>query len=36
MNEDAYDAWIIKIKMSDPEELDSLINSDGYEASIEE
>ena len=36
INEDAYDAWIIKIKMSDPEELDSLINSDGYEASIEE
>ncbi|MFH5796853.1 hypothetical protein ACHM2U_15755 [Clostridium perfringens] len=27
---------MIKIKMSDPEELDSLINSDGYEASIEE
>ncbi|EPZ60945.1 glycine cleavage H-family protein [[Clostridium] sordellii ATCC 9714] len=35
INEDAYDAWIIKVKISDEEELDSLLNSDGYESSIE-
>ena len=35
INEDAYDAWIIKVKISDEEELNSLLNSDGYESSIE-
>lgn len=35
INEDAYDAWIIKVKISDEEELDSLLNSNGYEFSIE-
>ncbi|MCH1967543.1 glycine cleavage system protein GcvH [Paraclostridium sordellii] len=34
INEDAYDAWIIKVKISDEEELNSLLNSDGYESSI--
>lgn len=35
INENAYDAWIIKVKISDEEELNSLLNSDGYESSIE-
>ncbi|CEK39451.1 glycine cleavage system protein GcvH [Paraclostridium sordellii] len=35
INEYAYDAWIIKVKISDEEELNSLLNSDGYESSIE-
>ena len=35
INEDAYDAWIIKVKISDEEELNSLLNSYGYESSIE-
>ncbi|CEN90472.1 glycine cleavage system protein H [[Clostridium] sordellii] len=35
INEDAYDAWIIKVKISDEEELNSLLNSNGYESSIE-
>jgi glycine cleavage system H protein len=31
INEDPYgDAWLIKIKMSDPDELDDLLDADGY------
>ena len=35
INEDPYDAWIVKIKLSDEGELENLLNSDSYEASIE-
>ena len=36
INEDAYDAWIVKVKLSDIEELDSLISAESYEAELEE
>ena len=32
VNEDAYGAWIIKIKMSDPDELSSLMDAAAYTA----
>ena len=32
INEDAYANWIIKVKMSDPAELDKLLDAAGYEA----
>ena len=35
INEDAYDAWIVKVKLSDIDELDSLINAESYEAELE-
>ena len=35
INEDAYDAWVVKIKVADEDELESLLNSDGYESIIE-
>ena len=35
VNEDPYDAWIVKIKVSDEDELESLLNSDGYESITE-
>ena len=35
INEDPYDAWIVKIKLSDEDELENLLNSDSYESSIE-
>lgn len=35
INEDPYDAWIVKVKLSDADELESLLNSDSYESSIE-
>ena len=30
LNEDAYVNWIIKVKMSDKAELDSLLNAEQY------
>ncbi len=36
VNEDAYGAWIIKVKMSDPSELDVLMDAAGYKAAIKE
>ena len=36
VNEDAYDAWIIKVKMSDPSELDALMDAAAYKAAIGE
>ena len=30
INEDAYEAWIIKVEMSDPAELDALLNASAY------
>lgn len=36
VNEDAYASWIIKVEMSDPSELDSLLDAAGYKALIGE
>jgi len=36
VNEDAYGAWIIKVKMSDPAELDALMDAAAYKAAIGE
>lgn len=35
INEDPYDAWIIKVKMSDADEVNELISSDEYEKGLE-
>ena len=35
MNEDSYEAWIIKVKISDLDELEELLTSDEYESSLE-
>lgn len=32
INEDAYDAWIVKIKLSDADEVENLLSADAYEA----
>lgn len=36
INEDAHSAWIIKVELSDPSELDSLLDAATYEAFIAE
>ncbi len=36
VNEDAYSAWIIKVEMSDPAELDALMDAAAYKAQIGE
>ena len=36
VNEDAYGAWIIKVQMSDPAELDALMDAAAYKAAIGE
>ena len=36
VNEDAYGAWIIKVEMSNPGELDKLLDAAGYKALIGE
>lgn len=35
INEDAYDAWIIKVEMSDPSELETLMGAEAYAAANE-
>ena len=35
INEDAYDAWILKVKLSDESELDDLLDADNYEGNLE-
>ena len=35
VNESPYDAWICKIKMSDPSELDTLLSGEEYESGLE-
>lgn len=35
INDDPYDAWIIKVKISDKDELESLISSEEYENGLE-
>ena len=32
VNEDAYDAWIVKVKISDADELENLLTAEKYEA----
>jgi glycine cleavage system H protein len=34
INEDAYDAWIVKIKVSDKDELDNLLTVAQYKSSL--
>ncbi|MBO6170056.1 MAG: glycine cleavage system protein GcvH [Bacteroidales bacterium] len=34
VNEDAYAAWIIKVRMSDPAELEALMDAAAYEQAI--
>ena len=36
VNEDAYENWIIKVEMSDPSELDALMDAEAYKAHIGE
>ena len=36
VNEDAYGAWIIKVRMSDPSQLDALMDATAYKAAIAE
>lgn len=36
INEDAYGSWIIKVEMSDPSELEDLLDAAGYKALIGE
>jgi len=35
VNEDAYASWIIKVEMSDPSEVDGLLDAAAYKALIE-
>ena len=35
INEDPYDAWIVKIKVSDDDEIENLLTSEAYENCIE-
>lgn len=35
INDDAYDAWIVKVKIADMDEVEELISSDSYEAGLE-
>jgi glycine cleavage system H protein len=34
INEDAYSAWLIELRMSSPKELDSLMTAEEYDAYI--
>ena len=34
INEDAYEAWIIKVEMSDPAQVDALLDAAAYKAKI--
>ena len=36
VNEDAFENWIIKVEMSDPSELDALMDAAAYKASLGE
>lgn len=35
INDEPYEAWIIKVKISDEDEISSLLNSDEYENGLE-
>lgn len=34
LNDDPFGSWIVKVELSQPEEIDALLNSDAYEAHI--
>ncbi len=34
INEDPYDSWIVKVKLSDESGVDALLTSEGYEGTI--
>ncbi len=34
VNEDAYDAWIVKVKISDESELEALLDASNYETAL--
>jgi glycine cleavage system H protein len=34
VNEDAFDAWLVKVELSDESELEGLMNAEAYEAFI--
>lgn len=34
INENAYDAWIVKVKISDKNEIDNLLNASVYESGL--
>ena len=36
INEDAYEAWIIKVEMNDPAQVDALLDAAAYKAKIGE
>lgn len=36
INEDAYAAWIVEVKVNDASELDALITAEAYEGGLEE
>ena len=36
INEDAYEGWIIKVEMSDPSQVDTLLDAAAYKAKIGE
>ena len=36
INENAYDAWIIEVKLNDPAELEGLLSAADYETGCEE
>jgi len=35
INEDAYDAWIVKVKLLDADEVENLLSAETYEAGLE-
>ncbi|MGL4796597.1 MAG: glycine cleavage system protein GcvH [Paraclostridium sp.] len=35
INDDAYDAWIVKVKIADMDEIEELISADSYESGLE-
>lgn len=36
LNSDPYDHWIIKLRVTEPDQVDDLLDSSGYEAFLEE
>lgn len=36
INDDAFDQWIVRIKVDDPDSFDALVDADEYEESLED
>jgi len=36
INEDPYESWIIKVKVSDAGEIEELLSADDYKATLED